>query len=183
MRHGLRPDEAHTMRKTIRDDILFFGIPALIVFTTGLIVCGQDGYNGLTGALWGALTDAQKLRSLTGWNIAGLLVFLAGLGFAIVAVMTLKRFYASTLLTREDHEVIIHGIYSWVRHPIYLGVLVAVQGPAVYGPSLRGSLVMLLLVPIILNRIRMEERMLIDELGDAYREFKKTTKKLIPFVY
>jgi protein-S-isoprenylcysteine O-methyltransferase Ste14 len=39
------------------------------------------------------------------------------------------------------------------------------------------------LIPVFLNRIRIEERMLIEEFGDAYREYRETTRKLIPFVY
>ena len=39
------------------------------------------------------------------------------------------------------------------------------------------------LMPLILNRIRIEERMLTDEFGDAYRRYKERTSKLIRFVY
>lgn len=49
--------------------------------------------------------------------------------------------------------------------------------------SLYGLLAMLNLVPIFLNRIRIEERLLTEEFGDAYRMYRETTSKLIPFVY
>ena len=39
------------------------------------------------------------------------------------------------------------------------------------------------LIPIFLNRIRMEERLLTEEFGDEYRAYKEATRKLIPFVY
>jgi len=39
------------------------------------------------------------------------------------------------------------------------------------------------LIPLFLNRIRIEERMLTEEFGDAYRTYKKGTSKLIPFIY
>jgi protein-S-isoprenylcysteine O-methyltransferase Ste14 len=39
------------------------------------------------------------------------------------------------------------------------------------------------LIPIILNRIRMEERLLTEEFGDAYRAYVEATSKLIPFIY
>jgi protein-S-isoprenylcysteine O-methyltransferase Ste14 len=42
---------------------------------------------------------------------------------------------------------------------------------------------MSVLIPIVLNRIRMEERMLIEEFGDAYQAYRKATRKLIPFLY
>ena len=60
------------VRKTIRNDIIFFCIPALVVFTLGLIVSGRDGYDGLVGATWKLATDPRSRSEATGWNIAGL---------------------------------------------------------------------------------------------------------------
>jgi protein-S-isoprenylcysteine O-methyltransferase Ste14 len=57
------------------------------------------------------------------------------------------------------------------------------MGAPVYAPSLYGFLVLSLLIPIFLNRIRMEEEMLTEEFGDAYRAYRETTSKLIPFIY
>jgi hypothetical protein len=48
---------------------------------------------------------------------------------------------------------------------------------------LRDLLAMLALIPVFLNRIRMEERLLTEEFQDAYRQYKEKTKALIPFVY
>ena len=56
-------------------------------------------------------------------------------------------------------------------------------GVPVYVSSLYGLLTMSVLIPIFLNRIRMEERMLTEEFGDAHRTYKETTSKLIPFIY
>jgi len=175
-RHGI-------VRNAIKKDILFFGIPALTVFCLGLIVSGRDGYDGLVGAMWELVKDPQNLRLLSIWNIAGLTLFVVGLTIAFVAVFTLRRFYLSTLVTVEDHRLITHGIYRFARHPIYFGVLIAIMGVPVYAPSLYGFLVLILLIPIFLNRIRMEEEMLTEEFGDAYRAYKETTRKLIPFIY
>jgi protein-S-isoprenylcysteine O-methyltransferase Ste14 len=177
------PSGLGIVRNTIKKDILFFGIPALTVFFLGLIVSGRDGYDGLVRAIWELVKDPQHLRLLSIWNIAGLSLFVAGLTIALVAVFTLRRFYSSTLVTREDHQLITHGIYRFTRHPIYFGVLIAIMGVPVYAPSLYGFLVLSLLIPIFLNRIRMEEEMLTEEFGDAYRTYRKATSKLIPFIY
>ena len=177
------PSGLGIVRNTIKKDILFFGIPALTVFFLGLIVSGRDGYDGLVRAIWELVKDPQNSRLLSIWNIAGLTLFVTGLTISLVAVFTLRRFYSSTLVTREDHQLITHGIYRFTRHPIYFGVLIAIMGVPVYAPSLYGFLVLSLLIPIFLNRIRMEEKLLTEEFGDAYRAYKETTRKLIPFVY
>ncbi len=57
------------------------------------------------------------------------------------------------------------------------------MGVPVYAPSLYGLLVLSLLIPIFLNRIRMEEEMLSEEFGDAYRTYREAKSKLIPFIY
>jgi protein-S-isoprenylcysteine O-methyltransferase Ste14 len=175
-RHGI-------VRNTIKKDILFFGIPALTVLFLGLIVSGGDGYNGLVGTIWELVKNPQNLRLLSIWNIAGLTLFIVGLTVALVAVFTLRRFYLSTLVIIEDHLLITHGIYRFVRHPIYFGVLIAIMGAPVYAPSLHGFLVLSLLIPIFLNRIRMEEELFTEEFGDDYRTYKETTRKLVPFIY
>jgi protein-S-isoprenylcysteine O-methyltransferase Ste14 len=171
------------VRKTILKDILFFGIPALTVFFLGLMISARDGYDGLLRPIWSLIEHPANLHEFSAWNIAGLALFIVGLSFALVGVGTLKRFYLSTLMIREDHQLITHGVYGIVRHPIYLGVLIAVMGPPVYAPSLRGFLVMLLLIPIFLFRIKMEEDMLAEHFGDGYEAYRKATRQLIPFFY
>lgn len=56
-------------------------------------------------------------------------------------------------------------------------------GVPVYASSLYGFLTMSVLVPIFLNRIRLEEKLLTEAFGEAYREYQETTCRLIPWVY
>jgi len=55
-RHGV-------VRNAIREDLLFFGIPPLLVFTAGLVVSGRDGYDGLTSTIWGMVKNPEKSTS------------------------------------------------------------------------------------------------------------------------
>lgn len=166
------------------EDVLSFGIPALVVFFVGLMVSARDGYNGLTATLWHLIKQPENLHLLSLANIIGLLLYAVGLTIAIVAAWTLGTFYSSTLVTREDHRLITHGLYRYCRHPIYLGVIIVVCfGVPIYSSSLYGFLILSLLIPIFLNRIRIEERLLIEQFGSQYEEYRKTTSKLIPFLY
>jgi len=157
------------VRKTIKNDILFFGIPALAVFFLGLIASARDGYDGLVETIWDLIMHPESLRLLSAWNIVGLSLCVVGLSIAIVAQCTLKRFYSSTLVTREDHQLITHGVYRYSRHPLYLGVLIAIMGAPVYAPSLYGFLILSLLIPIFLFRIKMEEARLSSEQTSVVR--------------
>lgn len=171
------------VRNAIRKDLLYFALPAIVVFTAGLIVSGRDGYDGLVETIWDLVVGSRSWEELSTPNIVGLLLFVIGLAISVIAVRTLGRFYASTLVTREGHQLISHGIYRYMRHPIYFGVLMICFGVPVYAASLYGFYVMSALIPLFLIRIKFEEAMLIEEFGDAYRSYKEETKKLIPFVY
>ncbi len=171
------------VRNAIRKDLLFFALPAIVVFTAGLAVSARDGYDGLVETIWDLVRRSRSLEELSAPNIIGLLLFVTGLTIALVAVGTLRKFYLSTLAIREDHRLISHGIYRYMRHPIYFGVIMICFGVPVYAPSLYGFFVMSALIPLFLIRIRIEEAMLIEEFGDAYRTYQEGTKKLIPFVY
>jgi protein-S-isoprenylcysteine O-methyltransferase Ste14 len=175
-RHGI-------VRNAIREDMLFFALPALLVFFIGLVVSTRDGYDGLVSTLWDLVRQSRSFRDLSVPNIVGLSLFVAGLIVAIIAVGTLGRFYSSTLVTRQEHKLITHGLYRYTRHPIYLCVLTICIGMPVYASSVAGFLTMSALIPIFLNRIRIEERMLTEEFGDAYRSYRVATSKLIPFIY
>ena len=171
------------IRHIIKKDLLVFGIPAIVVLFCGLIVSAQDGYDGLTETLWELATGRRRLSQLSAANALGLSLFVIGMTIAFVAVFTLKRSYSSSLVIRKDHRLITHGIYRWVRHPVYLGVLVALTGVPVYATSLQGALILSLLIPLSLNRIRLEEGLLIEQFEDEYRKYRAKAKKLIPFVY
>lgn len=170
-------------RSVIREDVLFFAIPALVIYTAGLIVSAWDGYDGLLSTLLGLVGQPQKLYLFSIYNILGLAIFILGLTIALVGVFTLGHFYSSSLVTRHDHQLITHGIYRFVRHPIYFGALLACLGTMAYAASLYGFLIMLALIPVVLYRIRLEDNMLVEEFGDQYRIYQETTSKLVPFIY
>jgi protein-S-isoprenylcysteine O-methyltransferase Ste14 len=161
------------VRNAIRKDMLYFAIPAVIVLFAGMGV-----------SAWDLVRQQGSLYPFSIRNIVGLVLIAVGLTIELVAQFTLRRFYSSTLVIRKDHQLITHGIYRLTRHPIYLGAFMVVGiGVPVYVSSLYGLLTMSALIPIILNRIRMEERMLTEEFGDAYRTYKETARKLIPFIF
>ncbi len=164
-RHGI-------VRNAIREDMLYFAIPALFVFSAGMVV-----------SAWDLVRHQGSLYILSVQSIVGLALIVIGLTNNIIAQVTLWQNYSSTLVIKEYHQLITHGIYRFMRHPIYLGVIMASIGIAVYASSLYGLLTMLALIPVFLNRIRMEERMLTEEFGDAYRAYREATRKLVPFIY
>ena len=168
------------MRKITKEDLLVFALPGIIVYSAGAAVSVWDLVVRLKGL---DHVSSQSLNLLSLQGIIGLALVASGLVLNLVAAGTLGWFYSSTLVIRSDHRLITHGVYRFARHPIYLGLEMVSIGMPMTLSSWHGLLIMLILIPIVLNRIRMEERMLIGEFGDEYRAYQRATKKLIPFVY
>lgn len=187
MRHWQKKflEKSGIVRHVMKQDLLFFFLPFLTAICLELIVCEiyGDGFTGIWGALWELIKQPQTLFVLP-WNRAvGPVLFVMGLTIMIVSQATLWRNYSGFVVIKKDHQLITHGIYRFIRNPIYLGVLIAFTGLPLYAASLYGFLIMFVMIPIFLNRIRMEEKLLVEEFQDAFRNYKKTTKKLIPFIY
>lgn len=160
------------MRNTARRDMLSFALPGFVVLSVAMGVSG-----------WDLVRRQGSLAITSAHNVVGLTLLGVGLAIMLIAQATLWRFYSSTLVIRDGHRLITHGIYRLARHPIYLGATLGLMGVPVYVSSLYGLLAMSLLVPLFLHRIRMEERMLAEEFGDAHREYCRSARKLIPFIY
>ncbi|MAF39328.1 MAG: hypothetical protein CL696_10740 [Chloroflexi bacterium] len=159
-------------RNAIRDDVLFFMLPAAFVFSAGMAV-----------SAWELIRQQGSLYILSAPSVVGLALIVIGLTINLTAAGTLRRSYSPTLVTREDHELVTRGVYRLLRHPIYLGTIMASVGLPVYVPSLYGLLTMSALVLLFLRRIGIEERMLTEAFGDAYRTYREATRKLVPFIY
>ena len=179
-RHGI-------VRNAIRKDLLYFALPGMTVFIIELIFCAsagaRNGLSGFWGNLWELIKQPQDILMYPVHSIIGLAMVIIGLTIMIVGQVTLFRNYSGTVVIREGHQLVTHGIYRFTRNPMYLGGIMLLMGLPVYVASPYGFLTSLVMVPIILNRIRLEEGLLTAEFQDAYQKYKKTTKKLIPFIY
>ena len=113
----------------------------------------------------------------------GSLLVLFGLLLRLVARKALGRFFLYGLEIKPDHVLITHGIYRWIRHPGYLGVIMFDLGTPLLFSSGYGLLLILLLIPMYIYRIRVEEQMLMERFGEEYRAYQRRTKKLIPAIY
>ena len=96
----------------------------------------------------------------------------------------LRRFFSINIIIRKDHEIVKKGVYKYVRHPMYLSVLLIFIGFAGILSSILGIIsTLVLILPTILIRIHREEYYLKKKTKERYEEYMKKTKKLIPFIY
>jgi protein-S-isoprenylcysteine O-methyltransferase len=119
-----------------------------------------------------------------GFYLIGLLLFVGGIVLRWYSIFYLGRLFTVDVAIASEHQVIDSGPYRFIRHPSYTGALIAFVG---FGLCLGNWLSLLLItLPIsaaFLWRIRVEERALLEALGDNYRAYMSRTKRLLPFVY
>jgi len=173
------------VRHTIKKDLLFFFLPWFTVFYLELSFCRiyGDGLSGIWGVIWEVIKHPQELFTLPWQRTIGLTLFVIGLTIMIVGQITLWENYSGFVVIKKGHQLITHGIYRFTRNPIYLGAIIVFTGLPVYAASVYGFLAMLVQTPILLFRIKMEEKMLAEHFGDEYEAYRTATKKLIPFLY
>ena len=83
---------------------------------------------------------------------------------------------------RPGQEVIQSGPYRWIRHPSYTGGLITLLGVLVCCVNLASLPALLVALGGYAYRIRIEERALARDLGPAYKDYMRRTKRLIPFL-
>ncbi len=113
----------------------------------------------------------------------GAICFLGGYVIRIRAVRTLKRHFSDYVAIHEHHQLITTGIYSLIRHPVYLGKIVAVFGMFLVFPSWYGLFFFVLYSSILIQRISREERLLLKYFGSVYEEYTLKSFRLIPHLY
>ena len=93
---------------------------------------------------------------------------------------TLGRQFSAQLQIRKEHELITTGPYARVRHPLYTAIIgIGVAFALVTANWL--FVIMAVWVAVgLAARIPKEERMMIDEFGERYREYMRHTGRLLP---
>jgi protein-S-isoprenylcysteine O-methyltransferase len=152
---------------------------------------------GSTGLLWlvilcgvAVAVASQWMPGLglpgPGWLLRelALVLLVSGLAVRWVAVLSLGRFFTVDVALHEQHALVDTGVYRYVRHPSYTGLLVAFAGLGVFFGNWVGlSAVTLPVAAAVLVRIRTEEAALLEGLGVSYAAYCAKTKRLLPCVY
>ena len=149
----------------------------------------QKGVVALSGLLFLACFILAGLDFRFGWSsipywvlIASSAVFLLSYGM-YAEVMRENEWLSRSIEVAEGQKVVSTGLYGIVRHPMYTATI----GMFLTMPIILGSwwafLVMLPYVPVIMNRIKDEEDLLLDELDGYHAYTQKVRWRLIPFIW
>jgi protein-S-isoprenylcysteine O-methyltransferase Ste14 len=119
---------------------------------------------------------------VVGW--LGVALAVIGVAFAIWARVSLGSNWSGAVVVtvKKDHELVEHGPYAYVRHPIYSGFLMAGLGTALTLATPVAFAGVASMLVAFLIRPRREEQMMTAAFPAAYEQYKKRTKALVPFL-
>lgn len=120
----------------------------------------------------------------TGSLIAGLVFFLPALWLIHRSHADLGTNWSITLETQENHHLITNGVYQYVRHPMYLSMLLFSIG-LVFSVSnyVAGPSMLISMIALLVYRVDSEEQMMVDRFGEEYERYQQRSSRLIPGVW
>lgn len=111
----------------------------------------------------------------------GVLIAIAALVMFRLTHQALGRNWSVTLQVRESHELITHGIYASIRHPMYSAFWLWALAQALLLPNwVAGFSGLLGFGTLYLLRVGPEEALMVETFGDTYRAYMARTGRLWP---
>ncbi len=110
------------------------------------------------------------------WNVGSIILLLVGNGMTVAALFSLKKSFS--ILT-EVREVVTGGIYKYLRHPMYVGEILATAGLLFLAPSKFNIFVLLSFTVGIIVRAKVEEKKLAAFDGQ-YQVYQQKVRRWLP---
>ncbi|MBA3724378.1 MAG: isoprenylcysteine carboxylmethyltransferase family protein [Candidatus Levybacteria bacterium] len=117
-------------------------------------------------------------------QIIGFLLVVTGVSVSVSARKTLGAnwAHAAEFQIKKKQELVTSGVYTYIRHPIYAGLMLAFIG----GELVVQSYYALAILPVIaggLYQAKLEEKILVAHFGQAYKKYMKGSKMFIPYLW
>lgn len=137
----------------------------------------------LAAAPLGAYGARRALATLPFANTVswcGVALVAAGLALRVAAMARLGRRFSPLVALQKDHALETGGPYALVRHPGYLGALLACLGAALAFGSALALPVPALMLAAQAARVRREEALLASRFGEDWARYAARTGSLLP---
>lgn len=111
----------------------------------------------------------------------GILLMGSGVFIREWAIITLGRAFSPTVIIKTDQQLVTRGLYHWLRHPSYTGILLTLAGLPLALGTLPGLILTVVVTWVAFSyRVRVEEQALLSAFGVEYSEYIKRTWKFFP---
>jgi protein-S-isoprenylcysteine O-methyltransferase Ste14 len=145
-----------------------------------IVICAS-----VAGAMWIGETTPENMFAGAHWlKVVSLLVLIFGLGLRWAAILTLGKSFSSNVAIQSTQIVHKAGLYRWMRHPSYTGLILCFLAIGLHMRNWISLLVVTIpTTAVLLYRIHVEEIALREAFGAEYIEYSAETSRLIPGVY
>ncbi|MEN9962475.1 MAG: hypothetical protein RIS66_888 [Actinomycetota bacterium] len=114
------------------------------------------------------------------WVVAvGSVLVWVGLVILALSIFKLGASLTASPIPKNDSELKTDGLYKWMRHPIYTGLIATALGLAVEAESLLAILVALVLIALLNYKAKWEESFLLERYSE-YRSYMSKTGRFVP---
>ena len=110
----------------------------------------------------------------------GVLLTALGVGISVWARLSLGANWSGMVTLKKGHELVRKGLYRWIRHPIYTGILLGFVGTALIKGHVRSWVGLAILWTSFYFKARREERFLRQEFGEGFEEHARRTGMFLP---
>ena len=162
-----RPARGQDVSRSERDPLALFTLALLPLAIPGV-------------AAWGGRLALWPLPAPSALGALGVALSALGLWIRVSAMRQLGTRFSPLLAVQRGHVLETTGWYAWVRHPGYLGALLASWGAAITFGSALALPLALAMTLVQLDRVRREEALLSGHFGTAWREYARRTGALLP---
>jgi protein-S-isoprenylcysteine O-methyltransferase Ste14 len=138
----------------------------------------------LNHGVWGS--DPYSPHQLASW-----LLMLTSIALVVMGVSTLKRDGApgakrddgSFYEFEKTTQLVSHGIFAYIRHPMYASLLALAWGAFFQDPSLIGSVIAVTATVALWLTATTDEKECLAYFGKEYADYMRRTKRFIPFLF
>jgi protein-S-isoprenylcysteine O-methyltransferase Ste14 len=114
-----------------------------------------------------------------GW--IGVCLFAVAIYLLYLSHADLGKHWSPLLGIKSGHALVTHGIYNYIRHPMYAAHLLwAVAQVLILHNWIAGYSFIVVMLPHYLIRVEHEEAMLQEEFGEEYQTYKSRTGRIFP---
>jgi protein-S-isoprenylcysteine O-methyltransferase Ste14 len=131
-------------------------------------------------AVWGRFGGLGEQRL---WFWIGLGAMVGGSLLRRHCFRMLGKSFTAVVVVSPGQTIVNRGAYRWVRHPSYTAGAVMLAGQILaLGNWISLVIVLCAIAAAYSYRVRVEERALIETLGEPYREYMRRTKRFVPMI-
>lgn len=142
-------------------------------------------FTSISIATWlSEATPPNMFGGVRALKTVGLVILIIGLAIRWTAIFTLGKSFSSNVAILDSQKLYRSGLYRFVRHPSYLGLLLAFLAVAVHSRNWLSFVIILLpCTAAVLYRIHVEEAALLQAFGSEYDAYAHSTNRLLPGLY